>query len=50
MSKEISATRPVDIVEVDGRWHAVFADGTIGPALSLDEVLEACALLAPEEN
>jgi hypothetical protein len=44
---------PIDIVlsDVDGRWHALYADGSLGPPLAdFDELLDTCALLSPSED
>ena len=46
MSASNDNKRPVDIVMgADACWHALYADGSFGPALSLDEMLDTLPLL-----
>ena len=36
-----NSCHPTDIVMDDeGRWRALFSDGSLGPALTLDEMLD----------
>jgi hypothetical protein len=43
--------RPVDIVmDADGCWRALYADGSLGPALSVDEMLDRLPLLLPVDD
>jgi hypothetical protein len=42
---------PVDIiVDGDGCFRALYADGTLGPALSLDEMLDTLPLLQEPQD
>jgi len=43
--------RPVDIVmDADGCWRALYADGSLGPVLSIDEMLDTLPLLLPVDD
>ena len=43
--------RPVDIVmDADGCWRALYADGSLGPALSIDEMLDTLPLPPPVDD
>jgi hypothetical protein len=46
MSVSNDNKRPVDIVmDADGCWRALYADGSLGPALSTDQMLDTLPLL-----
>jgi len=43
--------RPADIVmDADGCWRALYADGSLGPVLSIDEMLDTLPLLLPVDD
>ena len=47
MSVSNDNKRPVDIVmDADGCWRALYADGSLGPALSTDQIARHVAAVA----
>jgi hypothetical protein len=47
MSMSDDDKRPVDIiVDGDGDFHALYSDGSLGPALTIDEMMDTLPLLA----
>jgi len=47
----INGKHPADFVlDDEGRWHAVYTDGSLSPELTIDELMEMLPLLAEPDN